>query len=171
MKRYGSVIGVRDDKIAEYKKLHAAVWPEVLAMIKECGLEGRVTIREERPVDEVAEMMANADLGVEPKRKHSFANEALSTKILEFMAMGVPVLASDTRVHQMYFKDGSVEYFESENVGDLAGKILDLMHDPGKRSALCARGTSLVQGYDWDAKKGEYLGLVDRLVKSPRHVV
>jgi len=37
MKRYGSVIGVREDKIDEYKRLHAAVWPEVLSMIEQCG--------------------------------------------------------------------------------------------------------------------------------------
>ncbi len=33
MKRYGSVIGLKADKIAEYKQLHAAVWPDVLQMI------------------------------------------------------------------------------------------------------------------------------------------
>ena len=37
MTRYGSVIGVREEKIEEYKRLHAAVWPEVLAMIEACG--------------------------------------------------------------------------------------------------------------------------------------
>ena len=38
MKRYGSVIGVRTDKIEEYKRLHAAVWPDVLRMIRQCGM-------------------------------------------------------------------------------------------------------------------------------------
>ncbi|WP_181703360.1 L-rhamnose mutarotase [Chthonobacter albigriseus] len=38
MKRYGQVIGVRPDKIAEYKRLHAAVWPDVLAMISACNI-------------------------------------------------------------------------------------------------------------------------------------
>ena len=38
MKRYGSVIGVREDKIEEYKKLHAEVWPDVLKMISECNI-------------------------------------------------------------------------------------------------------------------------------------
>jgi len=38
MKRYGSIIGVRDEKLAEYKKLHAAVWPDVLKMIKACNI-------------------------------------------------------------------------------------------------------------------------------------
>ena len=39
MKRYGWVIGVRDDKIDEYKRLHADVWPGVLDMIKQCHIE------------------------------------------------------------------------------------------------------------------------------------
>ena len=38
MKRYGWIIGVREDKIDEYKKLHAEVWPEVLDMIKQCNI-------------------------------------------------------------------------------------------------------------------------------------
>jgi L-rhamnose mutarotase len=38
MKRYGSVIGVNAAKIEEYKKLHAAVWPGVLAMITRCHI-------------------------------------------------------------------------------------------------------------------------------------
>ena len=35
MKRYGSIIGVRPDKLEEYKKLHEEVWPEVLRTIRE----------------------------------------------------------------------------------------------------------------------------------------
>ena len=38
MKRYGSVIGVRPEKLEEYKRLHAAVWPDVLKMIKDCNI-------------------------------------------------------------------------------------------------------------------------------------
>lgn len=37
MKRYGSVIGVKEEKLEYYKQLHAAVWPEVLEMIEACG--------------------------------------------------------------------------------------------------------------------------------------
>ncbi len=38
MKRYGSVIGLKEEKIEEYNKLHAAVWPGVLKMISECNI-------------------------------------------------------------------------------------------------------------------------------------
>ena len=38
MHRYGMVIKVKPEKIDEYKKLHADVWPEVLNKITECNI-------------------------------------------------------------------------------------------------------------------------------------
>jgi L-rhamnose mutarotase len=38
VKRYGSVIEVRPEKIEEYKRLHANAWPGVLKMIRECNI-------------------------------------------------------------------------------------------------------------------------------------
>lgn len=37
-KRYGMVIGLNEQKLEEYKKLHAAVWPDVLEMIEACNI-------------------------------------------------------------------------------------------------------------------------------------
>jgi len=39
MKRYGMVIGLRAEKLDEYKQLHTAVWPDVLKMIKQCHIQ------------------------------------------------------------------------------------------------------------------------------------
>lgn len=39
MKRYGMVIGLRKNKVAAYKKLHAAVWPAVLKQIRQCHIQ------------------------------------------------------------------------------------------------------------------------------------
>ena len=36
--RYGAVIGLRPEKLAEYKELHANAWPGVLDMIRECNI-------------------------------------------------------------------------------------------------------------------------------------
>ncbi len=38
MQRFGSVIGIHPEKIDEYKRLHAAAWPDVLRKIHECNL-------------------------------------------------------------------------------------------------------------------------------------
>lgn len=38
MRRIGQVIGVKPEHIEAYERLHAAVWPEVLAMIRACNI-------------------------------------------------------------------------------------------------------------------------------------
>ena len=38
MKRHGSVIRLRPEKLQAYKKLHAAVWPDVLRTIQQCHI-------------------------------------------------------------------------------------------------------------------------------------
>jgi len=38
MIRYGQTILVKPEKLERYKELHAAVWPEVLAMISACNI-------------------------------------------------------------------------------------------------------------------------------------
>lgn len=38
MQRMGMIIGLRPEKIAEYKRLHADVWPEILDMISRCNI-------------------------------------------------------------------------------------------------------------------------------------
>ncbi len=38
MTRHGQLIGVKPEKLAEYTRYHAKVWPEVLKTIKECNI-------------------------------------------------------------------------------------------------------------------------------------
>ena len=38
MQRFGQLIGVKPEKLEEYKQYHAAVWPTILAMITECNI-------------------------------------------------------------------------------------------------------------------------------------
>jgi L-rhamnose mutarotase len=38
MKRYGFINRLHPQKYEEYKRLHAAVWPDILEMIHKCGI-------------------------------------------------------------------------------------------------------------------------------------
>ncbi|RWL20845.1 MULTISPECIES: L-rhamnose mutarotase [Mesorhizobium] len=38
MQRMGMVLGLKPEKVTEYVRLHAAVWPDVLAMISACNI-------------------------------------------------------------------------------------------------------------------------------------
>ncbi|SRR5260221_13369161 len=48
MKRYGMVLGVKPEKLDEYKRLHAAVWPDVLAAITRANVRNYTIFQKDR---------------------------------------------------------------------------------------------------------------------------
>jgi glycosyltransferase involved in cell wall biosynthesis len=132
-------------------------------MVRERNLEECVFLKGFIPMELVAEVLSTVDLGVVPKRSNSFGNEAFSTKTMEFMAMNVPVIVSRTRIDEYYFSDQMVQFFESDNAADLATKILELIKNPARRTALSTCSLAFIALNNWDVKKHEYLELVDRL--------
>jgi glycosyltransferase involved in cell wall biosynthesis len=140
------------------------VKPELQALVQELGLDGTVRFFESLPMREIAGTVANADLGVVAKRADSFGDEAYSTKIMEFMASGVPVIVSKTKIDSFYFNDSVVRFFESGNDKDLAEAMLDLMRNPELRRTLVHNASDYVARNNWNLKKYEYLNLVDSLI-------
>jgi glycosyltransferase involved in cell wall biosynthesis len=138
--------------------------PELQALVQELGLDGRVFLRESVPAREVADIVANADLGIVAKRADSFGNEAYSTKIMEFMAGGVPVIVSRTKVDSFYFNESVVRFFNPGDENDLATAMLDLMDNHERRKSLVRLGHEYVLQNNWDTRKQMYLRLVDSLI-------
>ena len=133
-------------------------------LIRDEALEHLVHLCGMVPIEEVAALMSNVDVGVVPKRSDSFGNEAFSTKIMEFMAMGVPVLASETRVDRYYFNSDIVEFFQSGNIEELAANIVELVRNQKRREDLRRHAEAFILDNSWDVKKQLYYELVDRLV-------
>jgi glycosyltransferase involved in cell wall biosynthesis len=132
--------------------------------IEELGLKDKAFIFDPLPKEKIAEVMANSDLGIVPKRNDSFGGEAFSTKTLEFMSLGIPIVLSATKIDRYYFNDSVVKFFEPENDADLAEKMLLLIKNEALRETLSQNALRFVADYSWEKKKGEYLNLVDSLV-------
>ena len=137
-------------------------------MIVDRKLEDRVSLTGLVPLEKVAEIMATIDAGVVPKRTDSFGNEAFSTKIMEFMAMGVPVIASRTRIDEYYFNNDLVQFFSSGDPADLAEKIMELVENRARRETLRANASRFIAANNWGVRKNEYLHLVDCLAGDVR---
>ena len=107
--------------------------------------------------------MANADLGIVPKKNDPFGGEAFSTKILEFMALGIPVIVSRTKIDNHYFNESVVQFFEPDNEDDLSKCILTLIENEQLRNSLKENALQFIEDFKWSTKKDEYFSLVDSL--------
>jgi glycosyltransferase involved in cell wall biosynthesis len=133
-------------------------------LVKELHLSDKVKLNSSVPTDRIPALLAEADLGVVPKRANSFGNEAYSTKIMEFMSQGLPVVVSRTKIDSFYFTENEVRFFESENVEDLAKAMLEVVSDEALTKRLVSNGYRYVAENGWGKKKIEYLALVDGLI-------
>lgn len=134
--------------------------------ITNLGLQNRVVLNDPLPVKLIREVMANADLGIVPKRNDGFGGEAFSTKTLEFMSLGVPIIVSRTKIDQYYFNDSVVKFFTPENSGDLANAMLEMISNRELRERQAENALRFVEKYKWQANKHLYLDLVDCLAKN-----
>jgi glycosyltransferase involved in cell wall biosynthesis len=78
-------------------------------------------------------MIRSSDIGIVPYQSDDFMNIALSTKMFEYAASGIPIVASRLRSAESVFNDECVSFAKPADPHDLADKIVELCQDPEQR--------------------------------------
>jgi glycosyltransferase involved in cell wall biosynthesis len=129
---------------------------EIREKVAAHGLEDNFRLLPLLPHEQVGDRLQEYYMGVVPKRDGFFSGEAFSTKLLEYMAVGLPVVASRTRIDEYYFTDEDVVFFEPENAEDLAGRIVELFEDEAEYERKREKGLMTAGRFDWNTKKERY---------------
>ena len=138
----------------------------LIDLVSQLGIKGKVIFKEPVSLEKIADVMADADVGIIPKCNDSFGGEAFSTKILEFMALNIPTIVSRTKIDQYYFDDSMVKFFEPENEKDLSEAMLLLINDQNLRDQLKINSYNYVRKNSWEVKKQIYLNLIDSFISG-----
>lgn len=151
----------------------------VRALIKELDLQDIVWVSTEFLTSAaLADLVRQHDVGVVPYRRDIFTDGILPTKLMEYMALGMPALVARTPCIDHYFDDTEVEFFTPEDVKDLGHHLAILYHDPERGRILAQNTSNFNQKYNWTNQGEKYVMLVSRLVststaasaaKSPPH--
>lgn len=146
--------------------------PKMVRMIEELKVDRHVTIDGLHLAEELPEIIMSCHLGVVPIRNNVFTDTALSTKLMEYAALGLPVVAARTTANQAYHSNSNVEFFEPGDVDDLARCILKLYHNPDRMAELARGSQNFIRRYNWAKISQEYVSLVERLgeIKTPPKV-
>ena len=117
-------------------------------MARRLGVAERMTFT--GPVDYIKEapaFLALGDIAVSPK----FSTTEGSGKVLNYMALGQPVVAYDTPVHREYLGEWGT-FVPPEDVDGLATAIRELVHDEERRVQLGRRlRQRAARHYSWAA--------------------
>jgi glycosyltransferase involved in cell wall biosynthesis len=136
---------------------------DLVRLTKELGLEDVVAFTGRIPDAEVEAILSTADVCVGPDPKNPLNDVSTMNKILEYMALGKPIVAFDLRETRYSAGEGAL-YARPNEVADLADKIDQLLRDPARRASMGAYNRQRFDnGMAWDYSRVRLIEAYDQI--------
>ena len=102
--------------------------------------------------------VAGASCGVIPNRPTELNRFALSTKLFEYLALGLPVVVSGLETLTAHFGPDEVTFFTPGDAGSLAQALTWVASHPAEAAARTERARERIErDYSWPANRERYL--------------
>lgn len=129
--------------------------PELKALVGQIFLDDVVTFTGPVQFEDMATHLLRADVGVAP-----YLLDLLPNKVMEYLLLGIPTIASDWPTLRRYFGDNAVTYVPPTDVDALAHAIEAMYKDPVKRREQAAIARELyLNTLAWSRTKADYLAV------------
>ncbi len=139
--------------------------PELHRQAAAARLDGRVWFSDGfKPIEEVIPSIQAAHLAVIPTRHEISTDYMLPTKLLEYLAFGIPAVFTPTRTVKHYFGEDHPLYIHDPTPEETARKIRWVRANYAEAKRLTAElQDSWFSRYHWPTHKLSYLGLLEEL--------
>ncbi len=150
--------------------IHGAFDPayrvELEEKIASLGLQECVQLEKFRPLEEIVKFIHESDIGIVPYMSDIFMDIALSTKSFEYVAMGLPVVASRLPSITSLFDEECVAYFEAGNAEDCANQLVQLHRDTERKRRHVKNALLAYQEIAWPIMEKRYVDLINRAMRK-----
>ena len=137
---------------------------QVIARANELDLGERFWVSPVRlPQREVLTRVQRGSVGVVPNLPIPLNRFALSTKLFEYVALGVPVVCADLPTIRSYFSDEEVTFFRAGDHRALARALVAVAQDPDRALARVNAARRRYQAYRWSEQAGRYIGVMRKM--------
>ena len=139
---------------------------EMKTYARDLGIENYVTFTGRVPDQEMLEMLNTADVCVNPDVVNEMNDKSTMNKIMEYMALGKPIVQFDLTEGRFSARDASL-YASPNDPQDMAEKILELLARPDLRRTMGDYGRKRVErDLAWQYEAPKLLAAYDLLLKS-----
>jgi glycosyltransferase involved in cell wall biosynthesis len=138
--------------------------PKARTLTSELGVEKLVEFVPPVPVEALPAIIQRGSVGLVPNHASPATHLMLPVKLLEYAALGLPVIASRLRTIEHYFSDGAVRFFEPDDPAALAAAIADIHDNPSIRWRMVKETQRTMDLIDWREERMHYFRAVDALL-------
>ncbi|WP_436909439.1 glycosyltransferase family 4 protein [Halosimplex marinum] len=136
---------------------------------RDLGVDDRVTWLGIVPHEEVPELLAETDVAVSSLADIESYRVSFPAKLLEYMAAGSTVVATDIPAHRRLVEPGENGLLYDGTAAGLADALDDVVGGAVDPRALGRAARATAEAHDWDAVVAEHEAvLFDRTVRRPR---
>jgi glycosyltransferase involved in cell wall biosynthesis len=144
---------------------------EMKALARRLNIEDYVTFTGRVPDAELLAMLNTADVCVNPDIANAMNDKSTMNKIMEYMALGKPIVQFDLAEGRFSAQDASL-YARRNDPDDLAAKIIQLVDDPERRARMGAYGRARVEKeLEWRYEVPKLLAAYDAAWAEPRRIL
>jgi glycosyltransferase involved in cell wall biosynthesis len=118
-------------------------------IVSDNNLENSVEFKGWIKREEIPKNISDASIGIGPLRLTDVTSRALPIKVLEYMAVSLPIIAQKGTLPSDVLENEKNGYF-IENSNDLAEKIILLLNQPKKVESMGRQSSKMVQKFDWE---------------------
>ncbi len=142
--------------------------PAIAAQARQLGLEDVVHLNPALPQGEVLHAVQSASVGVVPNMPTRLNRFALSTKLLEYVALGIPVVSADLPTIRSHFSDDEILFFRAGDAGALATALGKVASDPAAAARRADAAKRRYEDYRWERNAAVYVDLMRRTTGGRR---
>lgn len=152
------------DKI-EVKIIGEGDFSETLKeLIKHLGLEGVVCFDNQiHPVTELPYLLSDCQVGLSPLEISSITNYALPLKLLEYTALGLPVITVRSAAIMHYFQEEDCLFYQWDDIESLRRVLDSVAQNPHLLSHYRQRALAVREKFSWTSEKQKYIALLSNL--------
>ena len=143
---------------------------EVLELATELGVRDSIELVARVPIDKVADEMRKADMGISCHRSGIFGDLYFSTKIVEYLTQGLPVLSPRTYTIHRYLPEDCLFYFEPGNEVSLADTIRFAWLNPQEVFQRLTEARRSLTRLSWQAEKDRFVNFYTALLSNGKAV-
>jgi len=139
------IVGDGDD-LEEFKKLS-----------RRLGVENKIFFRGKVPLEGLIPILSGMDLGIVPNGRNIATELMLPVKMLECIALGIPVMAPRLKTITHYFTEDMVFYFDPDDLDSMAEAVLEASASEEARLNKAKTARRFLETYGWESNKRDFI--------------